>query len=170
MSVKITLASKQDVSEIKVISDLRLGINYLSSEILHSAIIDFNQELYVAKQGNTVRAFLLVKLNQASNAIIKEPFDLIKAIAVHPEYSKQGIASLLISNFLLQFTHERALYTYIWKQPDNHLPKLLKKLNFNPIKEIPNHWKARSIQTGFICPICGTPPCLCTMELWKLFA
>jgi hypothetical protein len=45
---------------------------------------------------------------------------------------------------------------------------LLVNNGFKNIKMLPNYWLNDSIEKGYCCKICGTPPCHCSAEVFEL--
>ena len=169
---------KNDLKDVKEISDQQLGNNYLTESDLQHYYSSSTSHILVARNLNKVIGFsifiignaedILAELGQEHNEVLKllgkyNRAHLHKTTAVHQKHVEQGIGSALIKH---AFRKNKAdiYFSLIWKRKvQTPMFHIRTKLGFKPLCEIDNYWSKNSITKSYDCPECGQPPCTCSL-------
>ncbi len=174
---------KEHLHSVIECSNLTLGYNFLNQEYLNKYIGSEKNIGLIILVKNQVVGFSLIDILtpiELKDIVLKDKdwfYNLLKSYkkialrkqtVIVPQFDNKGIGSLLVE----QATNELNLNTDIqlstvWIKPEgNGMTRLLKKNGFELSKTITNYWKEDSILKKYDCPICGTPPCKCSTEVY----
>ena len=176
----IEYCKSSDLSQIKLISDQKFGFNYLSETDLQDY---FNSEIstfVVARDKGKLVGFSLFNLGnfkETLNEIGPEYYKLLsplekyeiiqlrKTTAVHDDFLKRGIGSLLVEYAVTQKKADLYL-SLVWKRVVQvPVIEIITKLGFKEFCEIDNYWNKDSLMKVYNCPECGKPPCTCSLVI-----
>jgi len=180
---KITLASTADVQGIIRLSDIGLGLGWLSPRDLHHPIR--GQRLFVFKREGHVIGFILFDVlnkdkfqsellgnsyilpDDLSQHLNTQTLGILKTIVVHPDYQRLGIGAKLVSKALeaLSTNDVRRVVSFGWKTESAHIGPTLLKVGFKAIYEFKEFWHEHSLKHGYDCTNCGHP-CKCNAVLF----
>lgn len=161
------LALRSDITRIKNISNQCFGNNYLNISTINSAIE--SNSLLVIKENGEVIGFCLFSISNRDKADSYQ--SQIETLAVSKNYQNKGYGSILLNNTIkiIRSQSIKNIFYKGWLEGPNHFfIDKIKSLGFQKIKTIRNYWKKQSIEEGFICDLCGAPPCKCTLNLYQL--
>ena len=174
-------AQKKHFKIIWNISDAQLGKGYLTYDTLlkkinHQNIIfktvEFESKVigfYIfhlqTQEYSLFRNLNIVNLDKNNSSLI------IKTIVISDEYQKKGITNniLLEAEKIARQNNINKIYCFAWQhQSSKTIPmsKILQKNGYSLSQTIDDFWKEESITKDFECPICNTPPCLCSLVIY----
>jgi len=186
---KIINITKELIPSIIKIADKELGNNF----ILPSHISE-NQHISMCAstiKKNKIIGFLLNQILTYSEFLsiysnIAEKYDcfrnikkigIIKTIAVDSKWQQKGIGTNLINTLLnkIYLKCDDQIYSNIdlifmmgWKQKNGiiNISGIKNKFNFIEIGQINNFYYNNSLKYNYSCPVCGNPPCYCSVVLY----
>ncbi len=162
-----------DLESILQISDEQLGKDYLDKQYLSNMLTNSNNQLFKVADDQQILGFSIssiLSMEAFSSTfphihlkIEKGQIGWLKTIAVKPELTNLGIGIRLLHHTLEHLcTKSDQQVSIVWDNPEkNFLPQLLMKYGFSEHSRLENHWHRQSLEKGFHCPVCGTPPCSC---------
>ena len=162
MEISIQPAKKEDLPAIIEIANLQLGKDYLTST-LSEAFDNKGYLLKTAKLANCkIVGFYLLQFQK------KEV--LLQSIAIHTNYTKKGIATLMIKDAVeyVAKMNCKKIKIIAWKK-EQGIIGILNRLKFQQKEKISNYWKQDSQEKDYNCPTCGRPPCLCVVVVFLKF-
>jgi len=179
MAIRIKNITADDFDEIIFLCDSAFGKNYIVKDYLEQFVFAENGFGFVAFYKNELAGFVLNNvfsnnyipenklLIKISFLISTQEFGVLKTMAIKEQYQQKGIGNALIDYSLKTFGEKtKRIVSIIWDHPGNYLTKLLEKKHFKYIETIPDFWKEESTNRKFECKLCGSPPCLCTAQIW----
>ncbi|MFT3741060.1 MAG: GNAT family N-acetyltransferase [Breznakibacter sp.] len=95
----------------------------------------------------------------------------LKSVGIVPEHRQRGIGTALLQ-YVVDFhlaNGDKGFYGNLWKI-GTQIPfaKIVGRMGFSPIKEIPNYWSSDSLKRQYCCDACGKPPCTCSAMLYGI--
>lgn len=183
IKIDIRKMTVDDVCKVIKIADGELGVGYLGSlDITPDKSEGENYCRLVALSKSKIIGFCLCEyvdidrlnnkyhIENVPNWIRKgDMICMIKTVAVDKEWQGRGVAETLLDEvFVKMKEHGIKVMTSIgWvKEGHTNIGHLLEKKGMKSAGIIENYWKEDSINTGFICPVCGEPPCKCSAEIF----
>lgn len=179
MKIEIQHIAKSHFKEILDLANTSFGNDYIRKEQLEQYlkstshfgyVVIFETELVGFMLNQIIKSFQYKVLQSKINVfeIAKQnEIGVIKSLAIKENYQGKGIASQLIEKALHELektmTHNICI---VWDHPENRITNVLKKFGFSHIETIPQYWKDESLEINYQCKICGSPPCLCTAQIW----
>jgi len=171
-------ATNEHIQAILEISDQELGQGYMDKQTIEDAIQDDNSYLKIAEIDNKVNGFCYGFISNLENRYTKRDLDIllqafssassvgmIKTVITKRDVQRKGVGTKMVDDCLEFFKEKNAQHAYsvAWKRHGIiNIEKVLKRLNFEELKEIEDFWAFDSIEHGYSCPACGTPPCRCS--------
>ena len=181
-SLEIRYAREQDISDIIKISNRELGENYFSEVtekltgtteiLLRIAATERDQVVAFCYSRFMKLPALKKELNLKKIPVSlppKHPVGLMKTIAVQNEYKNMGIGTRLITDTIniMQEQKITSFFLLAWKSRKSiNVLGIMKYFRFSIILTIPGYWYNESLEKGYSCPVCGSPPCCCEAALF----
>ncbi len=175
-------AQKLHFQNICEISDDQLGKGYLNDILLQkkneNENVIFNVVLHQSKVVGfyilyipTKKHDLFIEL-KIKNKYATESSLIIKTIAIANEYQNKGITTAIFNeiNNIAVDRNLHKIFCFAWQhQTTEEIPmsKILIKNGYSQIQIIDDFWKEDSVLRNFECPICGNPPCLCSLVIFE---
>ena len=174
MQYEIEKLGEIDYDFIQKISDDLFGENYMDLGVLKN----YPNSL-VLKNTSEIIGFVLFKTfvqeeyqwskNENMNNFFGRCNEivLIKSIAVKKEYQNKGFGTILIKEILKTFPVFTGFVICAWKHNDTlNLLGILNKFKFTYLYRITHFWYEESLSKNYNCVICGSPPCVCSAEMY----
>ncbi|MBI2279586.1 MAG: hypothetical protein HYU68_02695 [Bacteroidetes bacterium] len=174
-----------DVDFIKKLADESFGANYITtSDILsHLDSSDkfgfclFDKQEFIGflflktYSNDTIQNYFLTQKEWSKNYFNStKTIAVITQIALTKKYRQQKLSTLLLHSSIefIKTTCDTIISICWIKKESNNMKFLLLNNGFKNIKTLPNYWLHDSIEKGYCCEICGTPPCQCGAEVFEL--
>tara|TARA_B100000809_G_scaffold263278_1_gene316155 strand:- start:1650 stop:2216 length:567 start_codon:yes stop_codon:yes gene_type:complete len=174
---------RNHIEQVLSIANSTLGANYLTVPYLNKYLNSNNYLAFVIIEDNKVVGFIssvILTPPQLKETVLKEKdwfyelskkyskISLQKQVIVHPSCIGKGYGSQLVklSSKVIDSLCDFQLSNVWIKRSNNAMSNLLLKNGFERSKNIPNYWQADSLDNKYSCPECGTPPCLCSTEVY----
>lgn len=172
----LTAAQQKAVCRL---ADLQLGAGYLG----HGEFSRHGLHTLVASRSSEVVGFITyevmatMSLQQAEPrlfAALPEEFQAaeqvgkIGSLAVDHNLQGQGIGRRLMTIALDDLADQvRQVFLLAWRsQTGVNVQPLAEKLGFTAVAELADYWKTDSLDSGYACPVCGVPPCRCSVVIF----
>ena len=174
-----------DVDFIKKLADESFGASYITTDHILSHLDSTDKFAFCLFDKQELIGFLFLKTY--SNDTIQNYFltqqewftnyfkstkviAVVTQIALTKEHRLLGLSKLLF-NSSIDFIKPKCntIISICWvKDETNNMKFLLLNNGFTNIKTLSNYWLQDSIEKGYQCEICGTPPCKCGAEVFEL--
>jgi len=181
----VRLMQNKEVSLIKKLADESFGKDYITIKSIISHLNSTNKFAFCLFDNQKFIGFLFLKTY--SNDTIQNYFltqkewftnyfkstkviAVVTQIALTKEHRLLGLSKLLF-NSSIDFIKPKCntIISICWvKDEMNNMKFLLLNNGFKNIKTLSNYWLQDSIEKGYQCEICGTPPCQCGAEVFEL--
>ncbi|MDR2931050.1 MAG: GNAT family N-acetyltransferase [Propionibacteriaceae bacterium] len=95
---------------------------------------------------------------------------VLKTVAVKHDQQSRGIGTALCLACLDEFRRRgvQAVYSVAWRNGDTiNIGGILERANFTPFATVEDYWAEDSLQQGYDCPTCGSPPCHCAAVMYS---
>lgn len=181
----VRLMQNKEVGQIKELASESFGNNYITTNDILSylnsthkfAFCLFNKKEFIGflflrtYSNNLIQNYFLTQKDWFKNY-----FDSTKIIAVVTQialikkYRQQKLSSILLHSSI-EFIKPKCdtIVSVCWiKKETNNMKFLLLNNGFKNIKTLQNYWLQDSIDKGYYCETCGTPPCQCNAEVFEL--
>lgn len=174
-----------DVDFIKKLADESFGASYITTDHILSHLDSTDKFAFCLFDKQELIGFLFLKTytnDTIQNYFLtqKEWFTnyfkstkviaVVTQIALTKEYRLLGLSKLLF-NSSIDFIKPKCntIISICWvKDEMNNMKFLLLNNGFKSIKTLSNYWLQDSIEKGYQCKICGSPPCQCSAEVFEL--
>ena len=183
--MNVRLMQNNEVSLIKKLADESFGKDYITTNDILSYLNSTHKFAFCLFDNQGFIGFLFLKTY--SNDTIQNYFltqkewftnyfkstkeiAVVTQIALTKEHRLLGLSKLLF-NSSIDFIKPKCntIISICWvKEEMNNMKFLLLNNGFKTIKTLQNYWLQDSIEKGYQCEICGTPPCQCNAEVFEL--
>lgn len=181
--ISIHKMNKRDIGPILKITDVELGKDYLSRDIVEEYIdkdkletclvVTFHEKIIGYCLCDTVTFEELRGKHRISNAPswanTDEMIGLIKTIAIQKKWQCFGIGELIIKRVFENWRKADITVSasIAWMHGGKtNVGKLLEKVGMKSVGIIEEYWKEDSIENNYGCPVCGEPPCTCSADIY----
>jgi len=181
--IEIAKLSEADFGAILRISDLQFGASFIRVEQLSERV--GKEDNLTAKIDGELIGYVLSQFVEPSTIDLifnRKEVNLtryfekthsicwIESIVVDPRYSGRGIGKKLIAKLMsLSVDDHQTFLSVVWKhEKGSPLETIYEGLGFKLVQHIPNYWHADSLEKGYACYYCGTPPCQCAALIYAL--
>ncbi len=175
MPLKIKPVAPTDYHNIITIANQCFGPDYLTLNQLTywlstnnysiTLVIDETPQGYCLAIPATIYNDELPNLPNLHKAII------IKQLAITAPFRTKGFGAMLLNAMLTELKkvgYTTILYPMWTENCPDYFCKKLDKTGFKPIETIHHFWFTDSLTKGYYCPICGAPPCRCSLTWYVL--
>lgn len=176
----IAIAQPDDKVDILHLADRQLGAGYLDPQLLCELLDSSGGFTLVAKRETRVVGFamcLILDADEARRMTRTEVPNLghadcigiVKTVAVSPDSAGMGIGTDLVRACLDRFraVGVRAAMSIAWKKGNVvNIRGVLTTCGFREFATVEDFWAEESLEEGFDCPACATPPCRCSAVMF----
>ncbi|MBD79021.1 MAG: hypothetical protein CL840_08890 [Crocinitomicaceae bacterium] len=172
-------------NQIIELADSSFGKNYLTKNELQYYSHDPNSKLVIESNNDELIGFSvlqILKTDELKQELYADPewvnqefgnysnIGYRKMTAVVDEHRSKGIARCLfdLGEAWLKEKVDVIVSAAWTKNDETPFSPLLESKGFVHLKTVRNYWKEDSLKRGFICPVCGDPPCLCDAKIYSL--
>ncbi|SDB92488.1 Predicted N-acetyltransferase YhbS [Raineyella antarctica] len=178
-STVIRTATRADLAAMRAIVDAQVGHGYLDAEVdaLYKdsegfalvAVVDGSVAgvcmCSIMKPGAMARIFR----SGLPDVLRSRKVGLLDTLAVRPDLTGRGLGTALLEEARGRFRSDkvRVWATPAWRSRlGTTVESLLTRAGMEPFAEVPDFWREASLAEGFICPVCGAPPCECSAVMY----
>ena len=181
----VTPLTQEHLVEVLALSEEQMGKGFLSQETLLQYINQPNHFGQVVVEEGRVLGFSLMEIVDrvalSKRMKIAEQWFLAyfaayeqlgyrSLTAVATRVQGQGIGSLLVREGLkLLAKHVSVVVCDAWQSVHPSAGHVLLNNGYQALRAFPNFWKEESLQEGYDCAHCGTPPCQCAATIYGCF-
>lgn len=183
----ITDLAEDDIGQVLLIADKCLGNNFLKYETVVDYIRDPRKIIKVHRTSNEIVGYVKGKAVENSelkryllktDSLMEEELSgngfagLFESLCINQNHQRKSIGMSLALELVKSFRTMNdigRIYTTVWKSKyEANSKKLVEKIGFKQITEIPGYWFEDSAEKQYLCPDCGHPPCKCSMLFYVL--
>lgn len=176
---------KSDYPRIIHISEMRLGKDYVTGDLLEKALKSDECFCLIAADKRTdqpigfsfCKYIDYEKTKELCNGddinVLRhcDRIGYIKTVVVDKDYEGFGIATKLVADCILKMKELKydCFVSTAWKHGGTiNIAHVLEKNGFVKTMDIPNYWYEDSLKEGYLCPQCGNP-CHCSCVIYARF-
>jgi len=94
---------------------------------------------------------------------------VVASVAVRQDCQRRGIGTALVRKIIQYFDDQNITQAILlgWMAPDGvPIAGIARAMGFAEKAVIPEYWRDDSLSRGYLCPVCGHPPCRCSAALY----
>jgi GNAT superfamily N-acetyltransferase len=169
-------ADNLSLQECLKIQEATQGINVTSLNYLQDLVVSPNGILFLAYDDDRIIGGAGAKIltsgfdyyqgfqSGISTELSRSKVGSLSIVGILPSYQGKGLAQQMLQKRMDWLVSQGCdvLLGISWVSGQSHTShRVFEKRGFKAISQIDDFFKDSSLKQNLICPVCGTPPCLC---------